>query len=1076
MRAKLACVFVCALLCLLGVGTALYAQGDLAAVTGRVMDPNGAVIVEAAVSAKNVDTGVETTVQTNEEGIYRFANLGPGNYEFTVSKHGFKAIVKPGVTLHVADTISMNFNMVVGALTERVTVEAGSPLLNTTDASISTVVDQSFVKNMPLNGRSLQDLILLTPGVVTQAPTLAGQVGAQAAGNGQTGEFSVNGQRTESNGYIVDGVSANVGAAAGSGMFLGAGASGSVAAATASGTTQALVSVDELQEFRVESSTYGAQYGRNPGGQFIFETKSGAKQFHGTAFDYLRNGFFDATDWFTGFDSLKQAPLHQNDFGGTVGGPAIPGGKDKTFFFLSYEGLRLLAPQPAATIEVPDAALRAATPAPLQQVLNAWPLQSLNGQDDAANGIALFFGSWSNPSNIDSGSVRLDHVVSDKLKLFFRFNDTASNSLTRGASFVRSSPPSQSVLSDYTIRTYTGGATSIFSSRVSNDFRINYTSNKTTNDSFISAFAGSTPVDLQQLAAYDPGSAIRITLQPQFHHTALIQGPQSGRQEQWNFVDTFSVSRGRHQFKFGIDYRRLTPFAVQNNPFADYAFNEAYPNSPGSPAISTNTFDFAGITTLSPAYPLYTNFSAFGQDEWRASSRLTLSMGLRWEVNPPPGVTQGLGPFTLVSDGAGNYSLAPQGTPLWKTTWYNFAPRLGAAYLLRTAPGWETVLRGGGGVFFDTGQQIGSTGFNGPGFMASNFDFANPFPTSVAAPPIPSTPSIDDCFCGFGFSSHLQLPYTLQWNASVEQGLGTSQAFTVSYVASRASRLLQSNIFFDNAGDTLGLGQNGKTADYNSLQMQFQRRLTHGLAALASYTWSHCIDYGSSNILVGFVRGNCDVDVRHNFTGAISYDLPKAGHGGALSAILSNWGIDDRFIARTAFPVSLVGGPAFNPTTGQAFFSGLDLVPGQPIYVTQCTSPFITGPPTIPCPGGRGINPAAFTPVQPDPGSFFPTRNGTAPRNFARGFGAWQMNFVVRREFPIYEQLKLQFRAEAFNIFNHPNFGNIQTSYCPSGQPTCTFGEATQTLATSLGTNSALSSQYQMGGPRSMQFALRLVF
>src|SRR6184192_145410 len=198
MRYRLACVFVCAMVCLLGASAALFAQGDLAAVTGRVLDPNGAVIVEATMSAKNADTGVETTVQTNEEGIYRFANLGPGNYKFTVSKHGFKAIVKPGVTLHVADTISMNFNMVVGALTESVTVEAGASMINTTDASLSTVVDQTYIKNMPLNGRSFQDLILLTPGVVTQSSQPNGNVAV-----GQTGEFSVNGQRPESNYYTV---------------------------------------------------------------------------------------------------------------------------------------------------------------------------------------------------------------------------------------------------------------------------------------------------------------------------------------------------------------------------------------------------------------------------------------------------------------------------------------------------------------------------------------------------------------------------------------------------------------------------------------------------------------------------------------------------------------------------------------------------------------------------------------------------------------------------------------------------------------------------------------------------------
>src|SRR5260370_342614 len=184
-KKKVACLFVGTIVCTLALCASTRAQSVLASVTGRVLDPNAAAIVEATVAAKNVDTGIETIVQTNSEGLYHFANLEPGNYEFSVAKRGFKVIVKPGVTLHVADTVSMNFKMQVGDLKETVTVEAGAPMLNTTDASVSTVVDQTYVKNMPLNGRSFQDLILLTPGIVTNIPQNTSTLG-------QTGEFSVN--------------------------------------------------------------------------------------------------------------------------------------------------------------------------------------------------------------------------------------------------------------------------------------------------------------------------------------------------------------------------------------------------------------------------------------------------------------------------------------------------------------------------------------------------------------------------------------------------------------------------------------------------------------------------------------------------------------------------------------------------------------------------------------------------------------------------------------------------------------------------------------------------------------------
>jgi len=337
----------------------------------------------------------------------------------------------------------------------------------------------------------------------------------------------------------------------------------------------------------------------------------------------------------------------------------------------------------------------------------------------------------------------------------------------------------------------------------------------------------------------------------------------------------------------------------------------------------------------------------------------------------------------------------------------------------------------------------------------------------VVPPPIvnPPTPPYD--VSAFGFAPHLQLPYTLQWNASIQQALGKSQSFTLSYVGSHASRLLQQNEFFpsDNPnGASFGFVENGLTSDYDSLQGQFQRRLSQGLTVLASYTWSHCLDYGSSNFLFGYQRGNCDFDVRHNLSAAFSYDLPTSGHKGFMTSIFDRWGLDDRFTARTAFPVSLAGNGILEPN-GQLYSGGLNLIAGQPIYLygAKCVA-VLQGLGDLQqgqgCPGGRAINPNAFADVS--------SGYGDAPRNFVRGFGAWQMDVSMRRDFPIHERLKLQFRAEAFNVFNHPNFGIINSNF---GQTT--FGQATSTLASSLG---ILNPLYQQGGPRSMQFALKIVF
>jgi hypothetical protein len=1049
------------------------AQSIDGTISGIVLDPSAGIIAGADVVIVNDATGVQYGSKTNSSGIYVVPNLPPGTYRIQVSNSGFKTIIKPDIIVHVEDALAINFTLPIGAASEIVTVEGGAPLINTENASVSTVIDRNFVENVPLNGRSFQDLILLTPGIVTTSPQ-------SGAANGVSGEFSVNGQRTESNYYSVDGVSANVGA------FPGAlpiaptpGVSGSLAASTALGTTQSLVSVDALEEFRVQSSTYSAEYGRNPGGQFSFVTRSGSNNWHGTAFDYLRNNLFDANDWFNNYLGVSQAPLRQNDFGGTLGGPIeIPkvyNGKDKTFFFFSYEGLRLIQPQAASVNYVPTAALRQSAASALQPILNAFPVVNCTSAlpsciSDFGNGVGEFIGAWSNPSQIDSVSVRLDHTVNDKLRFFFRFGNTPSFSDSRESGDFSS--PSNIDSITYVDRTYTFGVSSSLSSRLSNEFRLNYTSNETTSSTTIDNFEGAHSVNLAELQGTNSTSDVifDLALDPTGAHIpGILQHSSANSQRQWNLVDSVSFSRGHHQLKFGVDYRRLTPILSAYNPIAAYYYLS-------DASIEANSVDLGVAQVSEPGYPLYTNFSAFGQDEWRLSSRLSLSLGVRWEVNPAPGVTKGILPYTLQGDISSptSLTLAPQGTSLWRTTWYNFAPRLGVAYVLRNSSAWETVLRGGGGVFFDTGQQLGSLGFAGPGFSASSGAFGALLGTSASFPATQYIPTVINPpvppynTTVYAFPVHLQLPYTLQWNGSVQQSLGKSQALTLSYVGASGRRLLQQKVakVQPNFGDDIYFVQNGLGSSYNALQIQYQRRLARGLQALTSYTWSHSIDSGSTNAALPYIRGNSDFDVRDNLSAAVSYDLPNVYDKKFASALLHHWGLDGRFTARTGFPVNPLG-PSFYDTTTMQYAPGeLNLVPGEPIYLygSQCAVVYGNG---LGCPGGRAINPQAFSPAAS-------AQAGDAPRNFGRGFGAWQMDLAVRREFPIYERLKLQFRAEAFNVFNHPNFGMINANYCAPGSGTgCIFGQATATLAQSLG---VLSPLYQSGGPRSMQFALKLIF
>ena len=1031
------------LLLILCVTTFALAQSTDATISGVVVDPAGKVIPDATIEILNEETDVHFGGKTNNAGIYSVAILPPGQYRVQASKEGFKTIIKAGITLNVESVLALNFTLPIGAASESVTVESGSSLLNTTDASVSTVVDQKFVANMPLNGRSFQDLISMTPGVVTQSPQSSDQA------PGIVGDFSVNGQRTESNYYMVDGVTANTSGGAGVGGALPS-TGGTLGASTALGTTQSLISVDALQEFRVESSTYSAEYGHSPGGQFALVTRSGTNAFHGTVFDYLRNNFFDANDWFNDHYGDPQPALKQNDFGGTLGGPVrIPklyNGKDRTFFFASYEGLRLDQPTAAAIQYVPDLFMRQQAAPALQPILNAYPLP--NGIDygtSASPSLAQFIEPYSLPSSINSTSIRLDHVISPKLSVFFRFGDTPSSTAAR-PDFALDTTTSNA-------QSYTLGITSQLSHEMTNEFRLGYARSNSSDIGVNDNFGGATPVNLATAMGASSSTLFQpsvIVYMPGIGDAYLQPFYGKNSSWQWNLVDTFNLSLGRHTLKFGVDYRHITSPITPPDAEAVTEWDSAM-------ELQDNTTAASYIYNFKSATPLFNETALFVQDEWRVHPRINISLGLRWEVDPPPTEQHGDDAYTLLGDigDPASLSLAPQGTPLWNTTKFNFAPRLGIAWTVHATPGWETILRTGGGVFFDTANEVAAEGYSDFGFESFTLasGLALPYTSSQLTVPISTTPPYTSGDI-VAFPSHLQLPYTLEWNTSIQQALGKNQAFTISYVGSNGRRLigeqeLSLTSFNPNFGE-VEYFPNGITSNYQALQTQFQRTVARGIQALASYTWSHSIDFGSSAFELPLQRGNSDFDVRNNLQGGISWDLPTIDRAALVNTLSNGWGLDARLNVRSAFPVTLQGNEFIDPATGSISFGELNRVTGQPIYVYGNQYP-----------GGKAINPDAFS--LPATGI-----SGDASRNFVRGFGASQLNLAVRREFHLHHDLALQFRAEAFNILNHPIFGLIDPAYTD-----LTFGQALETLNSSLGT---LASQYQQGGPRSMQFALKLHF
>jgi hypothetical protein len=972
---------------------------------------------------------------TNGSGEYHLANLPPTSYRLEIQKSGFKKLIKPEVILHVQDALRVDLQMTLGDVSETVTVESGAPLVNTESAAVSTVINRTFVENVPLNGRSFQTLIELAPGVVVTPSTFNDQ-----------GQFSVNGQRADANYFTVDGVSANFGVTGFIAMMQSA--SGALPALSASGGTNSLVSVDAMQEFRIQTSSFAPEFGRTPGGQISIATRSGTNVYHGTLFEYFRNDVLDARDWFVNLNGLPKPAERLNDFGGVLGGPIF---KDRTFFFFSYEGQRLRQPSSLQTT-VPDSQSRQQAPVAIRPYLNAFPVA--NGPALAA-GVAQFNAGFSNPSSLDAYSIRIDHSLGPKLNFFGRYNYSPSSLDQRGPVFSSGRVLSVTNSLSSTVHTGTAGFTQMISPEISNEVRANYSNHRVDIKFVMDDFGGATPLPDSLLfpsgITSDNGTFLFIILGV----GQYVQGKQgTDEQRQVNLIDNLSVTKGSHQMKFGVDYRWLAPFS---SPAAYHQF-AAFSGVSG--ALS-GTALLAQSSSFQTNALLSQNLSLFGQDTWKITPRLRVTYGLRWDINPAlRGKNRDNDPFTVVGlNNPATIALAPRGTPLYETTYGNIAPRIGLAYQLDGIRNWGAVLRAGFGVFYDLGQgSLGGVSSFFPYIADKNFS-SSPFPLNAqdAAPPALTTnPPVGQMLVA---DPHLKLPRSYQWNVAFEQSIGNNQTLSATYVGATGRELLRvTNLFNVNPNfEFIALTDNSATSDYHALQLKFQRRLSRGLQALASYSWSHSIDIASTDAIATNVntpgqitdanidRGNSNFDIRHAFTAGITYELPS---------VLRGWSIDSFIFARSAPPVNVVGGSFF--AAGTQLAPRPNLNPGVPLEIHGSQFP-----------GGKIFNRAAFTAAPAG-------TQGNFGRNVLRGFGAWQADVGVQRQFRLTERLGLRFRAEFFNIFNHPNFGsptNVLTSPL--------FGRSTQTLANSLGSggaNGGLNPLYQIGGPRSIQFAFKLQF
>jgi hypothetical protein len=741
-----------------------------------------------------------------------------------------------------------------------------------------------------------------------------------------------------------------------------------------------------------------------------------------------------------------------------------------------------------AVTDVPTLEIRETALAQVRPLLRAFPLPNGAGVGD---GLAEFAAHYSDPADLRAASLRIDHAVNSKLVMFGRFNDAPSRTRQRGGmqGYDRLSLNTVS-LASFRTRNLTLGATFAPAPNLVNELRINGSWAWGTTSFVLDDFGGATPMPdamLFPVFATRSEAGFRFLFRGKTSSSLAVGESVDNLQRQLNLVDHFSLTAGAHQMKFGLDYRRLAPTYGPLAYYQSVTFGDGQRGGVDVAALTATAYRVTVAAGDDPRLPLFTNVSAFAQDTWRAGPRLTLTYGLRWEFNPPPTERRGRHPLVVDGLGAGDdlteagtaMKLAPRGTPLWRTTYRDFAPRLGMAYQL--APERGATLRAGVGVFYDLGHDHAAQAFGSVFPYVSTKQLYNvqfPLGPVDAAPrrPGPLTPPYGTLYA---FDPKLKLPYTVQWNLTLEQPLGRHQTLTASYVAALGRRLLHEKALVYDRSISPDIGEyrtpftdvyatsNAADSDYHALQLQFQRRFARGLQAQAAYTLSRSLDTSSSDS-VGALRalwnqqwveldqgrGPSDFDARHAATVVLSYDLPSAGAGVFGRAVLRDWSVDAIFRARSAPPINVTIGLNL-PDLDLPGILRPDLVPNTPLYLKDATAP-----------GGWRINRAAF---QIPAG-----RQGTLGRNALRGFGFAQADVALQRQFVLTERLRLRLRVECFNLFNRSNFGepvnDLNSRF---------FGQAVEMLGRSLGSggvSGGLSPLYQIGGPRSLQLAAKLQF
>jgi Carboxypeptidase regulatory-like domain len=1096
------CMVVALILVAMG---AAFAQTNTGELVGTVRDPQGAAVPGATVTLTSPDTGFVLTQTTPDNGAFRFPAVPPGQYSLSAEKSGFAIAKVDHVDLVVAQTTTADIALSVAQASQTVTVESNVTLTDTENAQLGGEINEAQVTTLPLNGRNFAQLALLNAGV-----SASGGGGGQQGGEGGVSGYSSNGQRSTSNNFMVDGIDNNNYEA---------------------GSVAQLPSIDSIQEFQVQTNNFAAEYGRSSGSIVNLVTKSGTNQLHGSAYEFFRNNVLDARNFFA--DPAFAAPeLRLNQFGATLGGPIQ---KDKTFFFGNYEGFRQVAGITNLT-NVPTDAERAGfffnpnTGQTVQVPVNptSAALFALFPQPDTNQPGGNFVSSPTLTNSTDQYMLKVDHHLSNGLL-------TARYSYTGAKVFYPYQPgqgvtaiPGYGVNDKATSHLASLGYTWFISPASLNEFRFGFTrvtefdSNQVGPQAatygFNTGWAANSPMGLGDLPNITFSGGLVSGVESTSNLGATGNNPAGNWINTLQFVDNFSHVTPRHAWKFGGEARN-----IRDNRVYDLYFNGqlGFTGSNNPQGIPNPLVDFAeGLPSSSLQFKgnsgrsyRTTSYDFFAEDTFKVRRNLTLTYGLRYELNTvlhdatnrsstwrpnlfstylPPSADQ----TNLAQLEKSGIATQSELGGLYNGDHNNFAPRVGLAWSVGQSQ--ETVVRAGYGIFYDTvfGNIPGNVMLNPPylpDYFISNPLWPNSFGTS-GFPVLTITPA------------NLPTPYSQAWNLDVQHQLPSKMLLDVAYVGTTGTHLprfrqidqayitqAQINALTPNVitrmellgipppaaqflsthialmpsivrGPYFGFAQifeaeDSMSSDYNALQVKLDKQFSHGLTFGIAYTYSKSIDgasdfFGSgangstifpqNNYDTAAEKGLSDFDIRHRFVFNYIYSFPSIRNAWSNfpSRLGDGWQISGIVTAQTGQPFSVLTG-VDQSSTGLG--DDRANVSGDPN----------NGPKTV----AKYFNTAAFS-------LNAPLTFGNSGRNIVEGPGYTDVDFALMKTTLITEHTNLQFRAEFFNILNHPNFAlpnNVLTS--PS------FGSLYQTPDVAQN-NVGLGS----GGPRLIQFALKFTF